>query len=332
MGHAHWKLTSRLAALAAFAVGSSAAAETPRSCSVSGEARLDSNVAMYDEASGGDAIAKFTGAKIAVSVTAFPRTSNGRARVTTSGFSLEGYVPTRDLPVQTSRAVPVYSGHVWIGAHRQVRVVDAREDKLKIQKELSFPIQQTLETWTPCSSLTLTEIVPSGHQPDGHARGYVLKKSSLDLFSDAGGASGVLTVNRAPAASGVLFFSTERKGAWVHVEHYGEVVIDAWARARDLEALPRGETMDQVGPSSVTKHGSPRLRLQGDPRVVKAAKSVTIRGRASDDGPKIGRIERGTVVYVVDVIAGWASVMPKDLSVAPAGDAQFWVKSAELGE
>jgi hypothetical protein len=34
---------------------------------------------------------------------------------------------------------------------------------------------------------------------------------------------------------------------------------------------------------------------------------------------------------VLDLVAGWASVMPKTLNVVPGPDGQFWVKAADLG-
>ena len=44
------------------------------------------------------------------------------------------------------------------------------------------------------------------------------------------------TGRRADTAPGILLSSTERREDWVRVEYHGEVVIDAWARARDLQA------------------------------------------------------------------------------------------------
>jgi hypothetical protein len=34
---------------------------------------------------------------------------------------------------------------------------------------------------------------------------------------------------------------------------------------------------------------------------------------------------------VLDTVAGWASVLPKALSVAPSGSNQFWVRGKDLG-
>ena len=53
--------------------------------------------------------------------------------------------------------------------------------------------------------------------------------------------------------------------------------------------------------------------------------------KAGDSNPVVGRIEANTETYVLDIVAGWASVLPKSLNVTPHGDYQFWVKASELG-
>ena len=73
------------------------------------------------------------------------------------------------------------------------------------------------------------------------------------------------------------------------------------------------------------------LGLATTPREVRASKDVTIRDSASTSGKAIGTIESGAEVYVLDIVAGWASVLPKALNVAPDGDGQFWAKASDLG-
>jgi hypothetical protein len=65
--------------------------------------------------------------------------------------------------------------------------------------------------------------------------------------------------------------------------------------------------------------------------VVKAPREVAIRARASDSDTPIGVIEPEAEAYVLDVVAGWVSVMPKGLEVVPRPDGQFWVRAEELG-
>jgi hypothetical protein len=58
---------------------------------------------------------------------------------------------------------------------------------------------------------------------------------------------------------------------------------------------------------------------------------VPLRGAAKDGGPIIGVIEPDAEAYVIDIMAGWVSVMPKALDVVPPDGGLFWVKRSELG-
>jgi hypothetical protein len=88
--------------------------------------------------------------------------------------------------------------------------------------------------------------------------------------------------------------------------------------------------MDQLAAPTIRK-GAPKLKLASTPRTVTASKDVSIRDSGSDKGKLIGVIESGTEVFVMDIVAGWASVMPKSLNVAPHGDGQFWAKASDIG-
>jgi hypothetical protein len=71
--------------------------------------------------------------------------------------------------------------------------------------------------------------------------------------------------------------------------------------------------------------------VQGEPRVVRAVREVPFRARAVETEPPIGVIEPEAEAFVLDVVAGWVSVMPKALQVVPRPDGQFWVRAEELG-
>jgi len=92
------------------------------------------------------------------------------------------------------------------------------------------------------------------------------------------------------------------------VEHHGDVVLDAWAKAEDLSPLPPGETMDQLAPST-TMAGTPRIQVQGQSKTVRVASPVAIRAAASDGASVIGGVDAGVEIMVLDTVAGWASVV-----------------------
>lgn len=298
-------------------------------CIIQGEAPMGSSTQVYDQATGGKPIARFTGAEVKLTVTQFPESGGHRARVSTSPFRLDGFVTASEIPVFTARDIPVHPGHLWIAGQRRVEILAAAKGKLHIQKKVHYPLQQTFQAWTPCETLTLTPGTPTGWAPNGNALGYVVKKDRLELFESPAGSS-VAALSRATESPGLLLWSTHRHGAWVHVEYHGDVILDAWARAGDLSVLPPGETMDQLASAS-SQRGVPRLRVQGEPRVVKTSGKATLRTAGSETGQEIGQIELGAEIYVLDVVAGWASVLPKTLNVAPPDGGQFWAKATELG-
>jgi hypothetical protein len=157
----------------------------------------------------------------------------------------------------------------------------------------------------------------------------MLKQDSVDLFSGPQGSS-VGTLFKTPGTGALLFFSNEQSGGMVHVEYHADIIVDAWARATDLTALPPGETMDQIA-TLPPRRGTPRLALPGNPRVVRALREVPLRGAAKDAATILGVIEPEAEAYVIDIMAGWVSVMPKALDVVPLDGGAFWVKKSELG-
>lgn len=87
--------------------------------------------------------------------------------------------------------------------------------------------------------------------------------------------------------------------------------------------------MDQLASQPAVRNPA-RLALPGTPRVVRTTREVPLR-TAAKEGEPVGIIESGAETYVLDVVAGWASVLPKSLDVMPIENGQFWVKKAELG-
>jgi hypothetical protein len=230
--------------------------------------------------------------------------------------------------VYTTRDVPVYQGHTWIAAQRDVEIVGAGPGKLHVQKHVHFPMSQVFKAWAPCDAVTFTQKAASGWSAPGNARAYVAKET-VELFSGVDGGS-VTTLFPADVANGILMWSTEQSRGWIHVQFHGDVIIDGWAKPRSMRPLPRGETMDQLYPPSM-RLGKPSLKLATEPKVIKKDKELTIRARADETSSVVGKIAPNTELYLLDIVAGWASVIPKSLTVAPDGESQFWVQAVEIG-
>ena len=278
-------------------------------------------------------VARFSGAPTPLLVSDFPLDARGRVRVETGtgagGFRIRGFLSVNDLPLFTASDVAVVADHIWIAAGRSVSFVASAPGRLRIEKRTVQPLSQAFSAWASCNALALAGSPNVGWSAPGNARGYVLKKQSLDVFEKPAG-SLLLSLTRAHDSDGVLFFSNEQRTDWVNVEYHGDVIIQAWARSQDLVALPPGEAIDQLQPRS-TQRSPARLAIQGEPRIVKPVREVPLRAAAREADAPIGVVEPGAETYVLDVVAGWASVMPKALNVVPGPEGQFWVKTSDLG-
>lgn len=316
----------RVALATALPLLSSSYARAEDGCTLRGDVVMPKGVTISDAA--GTDIAQFTGAKVSISVSGF-QPSGSHAKIQTFGFRIDGFVRAREVPVYTARSVPAYAGHVWIAEGRRVSVVGVAPGKLQVQKSVTSPLNGYFKGWATCEALTLNERVPPGWTPPGGARGYVMKRDRVDLYSSEQG-DVVTTLERSGDLGGVLLWSTDRTGGWVHVEYHGDIVVDGWVRGSDVSALPPGETMDQLVPPPI-QHGSPTLNVQGQPKTVRVDRPTALRAAASDAAGTIGGIDSGVEVMVMDVVAGWASVLPKSLTISPVGTNQFWVRAKDIG-
>lgn len=306
---------------------------SPPECTLRGVARIAPNTPLFGQ--DGKVIARFTGASSALSASSFPKNARGKVRVETGigngSFRISGWLPLAELPVFTAQHVPVIPGHVWLAPDQRVTVLGSAPGRLRVQRQLTPPLQQTLTTWADCDALALA---PTGSPPSSRpaaARGYLLERSALALYDQSTADRRlILTLLRSPGAEPMLFFATERRNDWLRVEYHGEIEVNAWAKLSEFKALPAGEIVDPP-----VHHGSvqspARLEVQGEPRSVQTTTEVPLRRAPKETDPVIGVIEVGTDTYVLDRAGAWASVMPKTLNVIPPENAQFWAKASDLG-
>lgn len=314
-------------------------AEKPRaarpvpSCRVQGLAEPRANAPIEDAQ--GRLLARFSGAVTELIAEGFPAQPNGRVRVTTGtgrgSFRVQGFTPVRELSLYSASPIAVAPGHVWIAPGKSLSFLGSKRGALHVEKRVTAPFTQTFRAWAPCNSVSLAKPAATPITPVGDAPGYVVRRPRLDLLGDPRKPQArLLTLLPSPQAPPALFFGREQRGDWLRVEYRGEMIIDAWVRAGDLEALPQGETLDQLGADAGSKLTA-KLAVQGEPRIIQASREVPFRARALDAEPPIGVIEPEAEAYVLDVVAGWVSVVPKSLQVVPRPDGQFWVRAEELG-
>ncbi len=301
-------------------------------CSLRGQVVMPMATPILD--TWGHPIARFSGAPTPLIASDFPSDAQGKVRIETGFgagfFRVRGFVDPAQLSIFTATNVTVVSQHVWLASNRAVTLLGASAGRLRVEKKLSTPLQQAFRAAGACEAFSLNPGTPSGFTPAGSARGYQLKQESLDLYADASPENLVTTLHRSPYADSVLFFSTEQRGSFVHVEFHGDVIVDGWAKSDALSALPAGETMDQLAPAA-SERGTSRIAIPGQPKLVRPNKEVALRRAAKDAEQPIGVIEPGAETYVLDQVAGWANVLPKSLNVLPVAGGEFWAKSSDLG-
>lgn len=290
-------------------------------CALAGRARVDKGTTL--RAAGGDAIARFSGAAVSLSLSL--DAAGARAR-TGDGFRIDGVIELPGVAIFTRRRVPVVADHVWISGGRRVA---ARLDAgvITVEHSAGAPVGQTLKAKAPCDALSIEPVASAHPAVPESARGWVAKRAPLTL-RDAAGAD-VFTLTHEGIKDALLFFSTERRGAAVHVVFQGDVVLDAWAQVSDLEALKPGELLG-ASSSEVTIPSAPRLAFDGSARRVKAAREAVIRSRPEDGAAVIGAVEPDTEVLVLETVLGWSSVWPASLALQPPEGRGFWVKLKDL--
>jgi hypothetical protein len=299
-------------------------------CEIKGAPVLAKGATFFAEPQGSGAIATFAGQPVPLVITGFPAGA-GQGRIparTTGGLRIEGFVDTADLPLYTAGEVALVPGHVWLAQGQRMSFVAASRE-VSAEASVTGPVTQTFRVNAPCSLLALERQPRARWDVPGNGRGYLSQRSSLDLRDQPGG-NVIQTIRVTEPASGLLLWSTETQGGFVHVVYHEDLVIDAWVASADLVALKQGETMDRLEPSQVAT-GSARLSIGGQPTLVRAEKPVPLRLAPQDTAKPVGTIEQGGEVYLIQTVLGWTSVLPRALNILPPGDRSFWVPLREVG-
>lgn len=327
-------------------------------CRPKGRPTMPWKVPVFDVPEGGHAVAQFTGNPSSLAVVAFPSDSSGhRVNVVTGlgagDFRVNGYLETDALPLYTVASVSIVPGHLWLPAHSELRVLQWSGSKLLVEKQIIRPFRQSFTVWLPCGAVELGPVRPARERAPssgggGDAQNYVVQVDQLELFDlplSSSGADGQGTGGQGRGsdespkqslvavleeAQGLVLKSTERKGIWARVEYHGEIGVDAWVRTSAIELVPELKTQDEAV-DATNQPSSQHLELKQIPRRTRVEKALKFRLLPAEGARFIGTIEPGTRVYVLDVVAGWASVLPETLQLAPPAEGQFWVLAADLG-
>jgi hypothetical protein len=309
-------------------VGSSATAD----CRLTGTATMPLDVALYSKDKGDTKIARFTGMSSGLTVLELPESSQRRAHVVTGtgngGFALDGWVDVTAIPLFAVANLAVVPGHVWIQGGQRVEYDGRHQSHVRVQKTLTSPFAQSFSALTSCSSLSVAPVAAIPSDIARWARGYAFEHTELALSNEPKGEPSFKLI-RSSVTTSVFLYGTDKKDDWVRVRYHGAIGLDAWIKSSDVRLLPKGERVDEYIPATQSETG--RLRIVESGRVVSVSERVQVRARPAPDAGVIGEIEPATEVLIMDVAAGWASVLPKALNVAPPADRQFWVEARKVG-
>lgn len=322
---------------ARFASAQTAAAEinpdgSGPSCVIGGRAFVTQNTLVYDQPTGGKVIGRLTGARGPMKVTRFPKdATSGRALINTGdGFRVEGFVAPSALTVFATRDLSVAGSQLSIATSTPLKITGALPGKLRLELPATGGLTRSVRTTVNCDALTFNQTSPLVFEIPRNARGYVPKEGILELYDSPAG-SVVATVYPSGGGNGLLLWGTTKRAGFVNVVMRSDVFIDAWVRLSDVNALPKGELMDQLAPQTRGFY-SPTVGLKETFPTKEVPKVTSLHFGRGSAAPVIGALEPKAEVFLLDTVLGWSSVLPVGLQVMPPENSSgYWVLASDLG-
>lgn len=320
--------------IAAWMQSGIASAADAEPCRIRGVAEPDVNTDIFDDQ--GQPIARLTGSVTPIEVLKLPDMPSARARIVTSiaevrGIRIEGLASVRSLGIRAKTRIDVVPDLVALSAGVRLDGVVQVNGEIFVEKRVVRDFAQTFAARATCEMLGFGDHSELPEALPAKARAYRLDNEQLPLFdSDSKTAEPRMHLTRNADVAPVLFFAVKTKGSWVSLRYDGEISVTAWAHKQDLTALPPGELQDRLAPP-VRQRSIPKLAIGQSTRLIRATQTVPLRQRASSQSVPIGQVDAEAEFYVIEVVSGWASVVPRSLAVVPAADRHFWVEAKAIG-
>jgi len=324
------------AAAAVLFFSADAAAQTVNRCAIIDTTVPTAGTEIFAKASGGSAVAKLTGASLGLRLSEFP---SGAGRVKTQSgdgkkgyVRIEGYADKNAFRYFAKQSVALVPDHVWLTKGLELHITAVNDDHLAIEHSVlgtrgGDGAPQKLAGSISCSVVGLTPPgLDAADAPSG-ARMFHMKNNDVSLYDHPSG--DVVFTLRMDGEARKVFWSTESRGGFVHVSAPGDVTIDAWVRASDLEQLTHGEVFDMS--SLEPRPNAPKsLALSQPPTMLTATSELRIAVKADAKAESLGVVEAGAKFYTMEVSTEWTNVIPTDLAIMPIDGGGFWVKTASL--
>lgn len=295
---------------------------------------------LFLSSEGGSAIAKFTGGSLAVELSEFPAelAEGARIKVATAdgqapAVRLEGWVAAKAFRYFANEAVSLVGPQVRLTKGMELFPLKSASGGLEFEHAMlgsrdaeGAPLK--LRGTIPCSAVVLAPPGIEAAEPPSNATWYHSRSTLLQLFDRP---HGIKVVDlRLDSNAGKVFWSAESpRSGWLHVVAPGDVTLDGWVRAAEMEKQPYAELIDlaQLGPRQLS---APSLALAEPPKTLTATADLPLFAKAEDGAASLGMIETGATFFEMEASRGWSSIVPTNLAVMPVDGAGFWVKTASL--
>jgi hypothetical protein len=306
-------------------------------CSLHGTVTFDRRVALYAAAQGARTLGAALGA-FELDLRYIDVAPKGRARVelrdppTGPALHLEGWIGASELPLYTTRELVVVPDHVVIRRGARVAVIGPASGSA-VHVVMNAPCEEDFETTVQpaatCDATTLsfeTHRAPpdeGGAAKDGAAttsKEVRTKKMDIALHASPRGEA-VLAIARADGDS--RFSVLDHRDGFSHIRSDVGILVDGWVADSTIEDDNGNENCDPLldseewcESSSYDPDGAGNAtRTDGCAERaawwrVRASHDAEVLDGPSDDAARVGHVDSGAALYVVEVRGGWGRIHP----------------------
>ena len=161
------------------------------SCQVVGATPVKADTPIYDRGSGGNAVAKLTGAKVELTIEHFPNPLRGRIKISTShgekNVRIEGWVDKSALRFFAARDLSAIGSNIWITKGQELSLTGASATGFKAEHKMLGSAGGAIKYSLPCDGVTLQLPTVDATEPPKQARTYQMQKDSIELFDKPAG-------------------------------------------------------------------------------------------------------------------------------------------------
>lgn len=267
---------------------------------------------------------RFRGAQVAIDANVATTPFAVTVRTSPSAPSLRFAGSLSDLPLRTTRALPVVPEHVWIARGAPVRVLPGPRVTTSYTEGI-----EGLAADASCDALELTRKTATSAVK---GTGYHLAHKTFTLFDAPGGRK---LIELRPNATNVFTLWVERVDqGFVHVVHRDWITIDGWVRDNELLVGEANDCDDCRGWPMDVEDMCPdddgETDADGCPEKTRAVAHIANATDVVDNmGTVVGLAEAHTEVFVLERKNGRARIVTPSPPMLPSSGG-WWVAESAI--